>query len=290
MPDLSIPSPNILFRVGKAAPMQEEYKEKVLTFSCPANWLDYAIKQNDFITGDYLECVMGHKPYSLTLGNELTDLTGKPLGDNLLVTPYEDEKKCFLRYMPTILMPTICFYGIDVANRLKNKFGLFFNFDTYCKILNYQISESLILCISNMEMFEADLNQGIIKAVSCSSNKLTSNGFASSFSLKQPYIGKFVDYYKFNYGEEFLDNTCDMSAIFAKDKRYANQSEFRFVIKNIRFKQRLDVDNYNFKTNLLKVRLKNLHNYAELISPMEYSGIDFFPYSKDMFKFGKVKR
>lgn len=188
MPDLSIPSPNILFRVGKAAPMQEEYKEKVLTFSCPANWLDYAIKQNDFITGDYLECVMGHKPYSPTLGNELTDLTGKPLGDNLLVTPYEDGKKCFLRYMPTILMPTICFYGIDVANRLKNKFGLFFNFDTYCKILNYQISESLILCISNMEMFEADLNQGIIKAVSCSSNKLTSNGFASSFSLKQTNI------------------------------------------------------------------------------------------------------
>lgn len=267
-------SPNILLRVGKNAEIEELYGKKQISFSCAANWIDYAIKAQNYNVGDVLEGVFGRAIFPFD-GNSLTNRYGEKYGENLLVTPYGDQSHCYLRYMPTILMPVICFYGIDVENAIKlNKSSILFNFEGYANAMKYSNSEASIWVIKNMAAFEDDLRKGIILAVTNNlQNNITTAGFVNKFDVSKPYICGFVNYNKYDYDKDFIDNTGNLSPLLCKSKSYAYQSEFRFILNNVRFLQKLSIDNYDYSLNKLNVSLPNIESYSNIYNLEQYSGI-----------------
>lgn len=275
--------------MGHSAEMKAAYNNRLLQFSCAANWIHYAITKSNQTIGDYLEGVMGHVVYTDNLKDIITDLNGKPLNNNLLITPYGSKIYCYLRYIPTILMPTICFYGIDMEDYLRQNKSWTLSFNEICRRLEYKPECSSVLVIKNMELFEKDLKQAIVVAVG-RSTKLTNDGFANSFIKEEPYCAKFIDYNKYDYSKLFLDHSCNIAPLFTKDKKYADQREYRIVINNLRFTQRFGCENYNHKQNTLLIRLKHLHYYADLLSAKDNFGLLSRKYDLEHFFFQKIKR
>ena len=88
-------SSTVLFKVGNTDELKESYKKKCLCFSCPANWMDKAIRSKEHSIGDYLECAFARMRNN---DPELDKLT-KQYGDNLLIMKYHDGT-CFLFFCP----------------------------------------------------------------------------------------------------------------------------------------------------------------------------------------------
>lgn len=266
--------PNILLRVGKNAEIEKLYSERQISFSCAANWIDYAIKTQNNSVGDILEGVFGRTSFPFD-DNSLTNRQGEKYGENLLITPYGDQSHCYLRYMPTILMPIFCFYGVDVEKAIKgNKSSILFSFDGYAKAMKYNTHEASIWLIKDMTAFESDLRKGIIESVTNHLHDiLTSEGFTSNFHAATPYVGEFVNYQKYNYDTDFIDNSGNLSALLCKSKRYAYQSEFRFILNNIHFSQKFSVENYDYSLNQLPVSLPNIEKYSNIYNLEQHSGI-----------------
>ncbi len=267
-------SPNILLRIGKDTEIETLYNNKQISFSCAANWIDYAIKVQNYNIGDVREGVFGRVVFPFD-DNTLTNRRGEKYGENLLITPYGDRNHCYLRYMPTILMPVICFYGIDVEKATKlDKSSVLFNFEKYAEAMKYNISEASVWVIKDMVAFEADLRKGIVTAVTNNlQNNLTTDGFVNKFDISNPYVGGFVDYDKYNYNVDFIDNTGDLSPLLCKCKCYDYQSEFRFILNNVRFSQKFTLNKYDYSLNKLNVSLQNIKSYSNIYNLKQYSGV-----------------
>lgn len=111
-----------IISVGKRKQIEEDYLAKQITFSCPANWYDHAIKNGNITIGDQRECVYAHISLNDPRIKE-TDNAGNPMGNNLTALIDERDKSVYLRHEPVLLTPAFCFYqankNIDTIN-VKN--------------------------------------------------------------------------------------------------------------------------------------------------------------------------
>lgn len=155
---------SLLMRVGSRESIENCYKTKTLQFGCAANWLDYALTCKNKSTGDIFECVFARVFKNDPRITSMKDSRGNPMGDHLLVLENESENISILRYVPTILLPVMCFYSfnvkkiihkVDLANHPFKWFA--FNLDEYCKIMDYNNDEASFLFITDPVRFFEEL-------------------------------------------------------------------------------------------------------------------------------------
>ena len=103
----------LLMRLGSTKRIEQCYNTRTLSFGCAANWVDYS-KTGDKVTGDQLECVFAHLKNGDSRMN-VKDSHGIPMGNHLetLYDPRTDTY--YLRFIPTLLTPAMCFYSFDAA-------------------------------------------------------------------------------------------------------------------------------------------------------------------------------
>ena len=130
----------LLMRLGSTKRIEQCYNTRTLSFGCAANWVDYS-KTGDKVTGDQLECVFAHLKNGDSRMN-VKDSHGIPMGNHLetLYDPRTDTY--YLRFIPTLLTPAMCFYSFDAAKVAANvpvHFRLLFTFFllVFCKNVPY---------------------------------------------------------------------------------------------------------------------------------------------------------
>ena len=83
-----------------------------------------------------------------------------------------------------------------------------------------------------------------------------------------------VNYDKHNFNGYFYEKNSSRQEMWWKSSEYREQNEGRVAINNVHFRQRYDgTENYNWKENLLKVKLPNIHDYSIVcdgIKPMYF--------------------
>ncbi len=285
-------SPNILLRIGASEKIQKDYDSKQVTFSCAANWIDYADKCNNLTTGDYLEGVFAHVVYPFDF-NSLKDRYGISLKNELIIKSYDNNNSFYLRYEPTILMPVLCFYGIDSVEKLltkeSNESEFLLNY--YANIFNLIPEETSVIIFKNMHKFQEDLKRGICSAYASNLKNLTNEGFTFPFTLQNPYTANYVNYTTYDYNKFFNMNAYNVYPLFFKQNAYINQSEFRFVINNLRFQQGFrNNKSYNSENNKLPIPLEHLHEYAKVLPLTEFYSIILQHYDSHNFKIVIGKR
>lgn len=264
----------LLMRVGPTESIEKNYRDKILTFGCAANWLNYALTKGNQTVGDIFECV-----FARTVGRDprihsVTDLRGKPMGDHLLVLENIADNSWILRYIPTILVPVLCFYSFDVQ-KICEKLGkdgkpaenFAFNLDEYCKSMGYSTETVSYLFITDPTRFYRELQMMIPEAIESNKTNLTSKRFYGDFNPKEPLFIRNVEYHKHKRNELFWDNPTSMEELFWKLPEYEQQSELRCIIPNINFVQTFDPesDNYDYKLNALDIYLPHLQEYSMVV-------------------------
>lgn len=287
----------LLLRVASNETINDCIQNKQIVFSCPANWIDYGLKNSKTI-GDIFECVFARLKKGDKRINNICDIYGNPMGDNLLVMENEMGDDCLLRLMPTILLPATCFYTfnfksifekIDVSSE---KDAVRFNLTKYCTAMDYQLEEASFLIIVNPEMFIEELRHQIPIAVNLNSSNLSSASFYGDFRDDAPLLVKEVNYNKHNQDEFFLDDNNWYNSICWKLPEYEYQSEARIVIPNINFIQKYNQNSaYDYKTNQLVVSLPNIDKYAISYPASKAQSLQFKKKDDEHFDFsvfGKV--
>ena len=265
---------SILMRVGPTKRILEWYETKTLQFGCAANWIDYALKDKTNPTGDIFECIFAHTAMDDPRIYKMTDIKGKPMGDNLLITVNETDATCLLRFEPTILMPVFCMYSFDVPTILaagddgSKTRCLKFNLDKYRIAMRYPEEETSFLFITDPISFVEDLRYAIPDAVKHNHENLTSERFYGHFNPSESFLCKGINYHRHHKNELFFDQPETSEDLFWKLPEYEWQSEMRIAIPNINFKQAFDPQNqpYDYKKNTLTVHLPNFHKYARVFS------------------------
>ena len=126
----------LLIRVDSYKKIKNCYKTKTLTFGCAANWIDYALKKNNEAIGDIFECIFAHLPIN---DNRIyvCDKNGRPIGENLWILCDENSQTCFLRFIPAILTPLICFYNVLPQKELVDNEYEIIDLDKYKTAMGY---------------------------------------------------------------------------------------------------------------------------------------------------------
>lgn len=274
----------LLMRVGSTKSIEKCYKEKTLQFGCAANWLDYALNEQNETIGDVFECVFAQTLKGDPRISAITDSHGKPMGDHLLVLENTADNSCILRYIPTILMPVMCFYSFNVQKIRKQMdtngeptTWFAFNLDEYCKDMNYDNSTASYLFITDPVKFYDELTVMVPIAVADNKTNLTSKRFYGNFNPNEPVFFRDIDYHKHKRNELFWDNPENMGELFWKLPEYEQQSELRYAIPNINFIQTFDpnVKPYDYKLNTLDVRLPHFQEYSQVVSASEAHSLYF---------------
>ena len=106
----------LLMRLGSTKRIEQCFNTRTLSFGCAANWVDYS-KTGDKVTGDQLECVFAHLKNGDSRMN-VKDSHGIPMGNHLetLYDPRTDTY--YLRFIPTLLTPAMCFYSSTQRKQL----------------------------------------------------------------------------------------------------------------------------------------------------------------------------
>ena len=141
---------SVLLRIGHKNSIKDCWDNNRLSFGCAANWIHYANKGN-VTTGDSCECVFSRIPKGKAV--DLFDRNGKRIEANL--QRFLDDKDPnfeFLRYVPTMLTPALCFYSLSHATPDD---GLFvwdetrnmpvFRADRYAQYMGYANKEMGVL-------------------------------------------------------------------------------------------------------------------------------------------------
>ena len=277
----------LLMRVGPTESIEKNYRDKILTFGCAANWLDYALTKGNQTVGDIFECV-----FARTVGRDprirsVTDSRGKPMGDHLLVLEdIEDiaDNSCILRYIPTILVPVLCFYSFNVQ-KICEKLGkddkpaenFAFNLDEYCKYMGYSTETASYLFITDPVRFYRELQMVIPAAIEENKSNLTSERFYGAFNPDEPLFFKDVEYHKHRRIDFFWDNPENMEELFWKLPEYEEQSELRYIIPNINFAQTFapESGNYDYTLNTLDVCLPCFQEYSKVVPATEAHSLYF---------------
>lgn len=256
----------LLFRVGEEDSIKNNYDNNFIEFGCAANWIDYSLKNKDSAIGDYYECIFGH----LKAGDgrlKVSDAHGYEMRDNLFMLYDGKDNSYYLRYMPTILMPALCFYSLSknqILGNSKNFRGMYsFNLKKYAYCIGYDNTNVGCLIIKKPDLFVNELRKQIPIAVEEQKCILSSEMFYGSFLQDEPVIFSKINYDKFLSKKYFIDNENPTEEIFWKRKKFEWQSEVRFVIPHIHFAERYSQDSYRYDTHRLKIELPNLHSYAE---------------------------
>lgn len=269
----------LLFRIGRKSTIEQQFKEGYITFGCPANWIDYSIKHKDSQTGDLYECIIGQ---TLQCDPRVEEL-GKTYHNNLLQMNHPNNGLCLVRFIPTILTPTLCFYSFNTdsernAQRLKGKTGdvVTYNLDRYRRRMGYAEEEASFLFIEDKDSFVNDLRSNVPIAVEQNKNNLTSERVFGRFHPKKPLLINDVDYSRHTKDEIFVDNPMSSQEIFWKMPEYAYQHEMRFIIPGTNFIQSYDsLYGYNPTKNVINVHLPHLKEYALVYPASEAHTIRF---------------
>lgn len=283
---------SILFmRAGKTEEIMDGYKNNYLKFGCPANWINYALKCANDTIGDVCECVFANVKDNDPRINSLTDKYGKPMGDHLLILNNEKTHTSLLRYVPIILRPTMCFYSFKYEllyneykiRQLRDEQYLEFYLDEYLEFIGLNEENTSFLFITNTDGFIQDLKKAVPKAVENNRKNLTSKRFYEEFVSHKPIAVDYINYHKHKRNELFFDNPDSEEVSFWKFPEYEDQSEIRFVIPRINFKQDINnnMDGYDYKQNELNVYLPNFKSYAQVFLAKEVYSLLFNNFYKD---------
>lgn len=272
----------LFLRVGNTKDVYDLYHANQMRFSCPANWLDYAIKKGDQSTGDYQECVYAHLKKDDPRVCSQTDVKGNPMGENLLITCSKNSNDCWLRYMPTILMPTACFFSfnMDKMRNEQQKDGIckevFFDLDLYLNAMGYEKTEASYLFIIRPIEFKNELIASVPKALQENESKLTTHRFYTNSDAEYTVFYDNVDYTHHKKDDFFFDKRDNYAEMFWKTPEYSYQNEVRFIIPNINFKQEFTYPGpYSSEENSLLVELPQLKDYSVVFPASKVHSIIF---------------
>lgn len=274
----------LLMRVGPTESIEKCYFEKTLQFSCAANWLDYALTHKNKTIGDVFECVFAQTFKGDPHISDIVDSRGKPMGDHLLVLENTADDSCILRYIPTILVPVMCFYSFNVERIRKElandgePVGWFaFNLDEYCKDMDYNNDDASYLFITDPPKFFNELKAMIPTVVSNNISNLTSKRFYGNFNPNEPLFFKDIEYHKHKRNELFWDSPESMEELFWKLPEFERQSELRCMIPNVNFVQTYNPNygTYKRNSNTLSVYLPHLQEYAVIARASEAHSLYF---------------
>lgn len=275
---------SLFMRVGSSKEIEKSYRTKTLRFGCAANWLDYALNQNNTSTGDIFECVFAHVMKDDSRIKKIVDVKGKPMGDNLLIMENKNDATCLLRFEPTILIPTLCLYSfrvpaiIDELDKTGPKTTWFaFDLDKYRAAMDYTENESSFLFITDPVAFFEDLRAAIPMAVRQNQENLTSDRFYGEFNPKEPFFCKDVNYDHHTKSELFFDPPETLGELFWKLPEYKDQSEIRIIIPNTNFVQIYDPNHqqYDYKKNTLDIELPNFQKYVVILPAKDAHSLYF---------------
>lgn len=301
---------SLLMRVDSTESIEKCYKEKTLQFGCAANWINHSIKNRNYTIGDPEECIFArlkkNDPRVAEAKDPKTshikDSRGQPMRSNLLITTCQTQDVCHLRFVPTILMPVLCFYNIDVPRLIKKckqqqPNGIIgVDLDEYCTKMGKKLEECSFMLIKDPDAFYKDLYQSVPIACKKNSRRLTTERFYKSAVPLEPIVMRGVDYHRHKENEYFYDLPKEREEIFWKMPRYEYQSEIRVVIPGINFKSRLETndtkeneelafninnDRYDYENKKLNVELPHFQEYTEIFRADEVHTLHFWNISED---------
>ena len=258
----------ILFRIDETNKLENLYRNNQIEFSCAANWIDYANKQQNNTIGDLFECVFAHLRFNDDCLRNFKDARGNLMKNNLFVLIDRNDNSCYLRYVPTILTPTICFYSLSLNNLIENNNGstqFRVDLNRYCNQFGLNINKTSIIIILNPTLFIDELNKHIPQQVVGNKN-LTDENYYTKFDVDNPIKAGLIDYNKHNHTQFFNDNNNYGSEMFWKDSQYSWQNECRICFQNMNFTQRYSLNGeYQYEKNTLKIFLPNLKEYSKIL-------------------------
>ena len=268
---------SMLLRIANKNAIRKCWRDREISFGCPANWIHYAQKGN-LTTGDPYECVFSRIPKGTTI--DILDRFGIPLEDNLQRFPDADDPAHeFLRYVPTILTPTLCFYSLSHANLNdgiagwnENKQAMEIHIDKYAQYMEYKTEDIGLVLIQDIRSFIDELQSQIPLAIKTNGANLTQERYYISGRENEALFADIIDYSKHERFDEFNESPNPPEEIFWKFPEYRKQAELRMVIPHWNFKQSFDPKNpskYDPSQNYLTVKLPNLQSYAGICIPSE---------------------
>ena len=224
----------LMLRLGKTEEIEKQFNEGYLRFSCPANWINYAINHPDGIADKY-EGVFAHvkknDPRLSTPGDD-----GVPL--NKYHSLWNDEgpdDTLYVRYVFSCLVPAICFYSIDlkdVANHFgmqkQNNWWLKIDLKPYYNAMGIKPEESSVLIIRYPGKLWEELRREIPNAV-----KKAVNIFKEDFDVNNPLAIRYV-HYDLDINKIFWE-LHPYDELFRKRPEYIAQCEARIIIPNASF-------------------------------------------------------
>ena len=268
---------SVLLRIGHKNSIKDCWDNNRLSFGCAANWVHYAQKGN-MTTGDLYECVFSRIPKGKAI--DLFDRNGKRIEANL--QRFLDDKDSnfeFLRYVPTMLTPALCFYSLSYATPDD---GLFvwdetrnmpmFRADRYAQYMGYANEEMGVLLIQDFCGLISDLKEQIPLAIKENRYNLTQERYHISAPTEEVLFANVIDYSRHQRFDIFEEEPAPPEELFWKFPEYKKQAELRIVIPHWNFIQSYDPfkpEKYDKEKNYLPVNLPQLHSYASLFIPSE---------------------
>ena len=232
----------VLIRVGRKDDIISTYINDTLYFSCPANWIDFALKHNDQNTGDCFECAFLRTfvtdPYFLQLKRKF--------GDNMMYEIVGDGT-CFACFIPSLFTPTICFYSLKNGNTE--------NLRIFAQKMNCPKSAALVILDSRQ--FIEDLYENIVSIIP----NLSTERYKSSFSYDNLLFVRDITYVDKKHSLFSFDM---MDALFMKDKSYSYQHETRMIIPYRHFHNIGIPGKPDYMKCSIMVHLPRLKNYAKV--------------------------
>ena len=279
----------ILFmRLGSTKRIEQCYNTKTLSFGCAANWVDYS-KTGNKVTGDQLECVFAHLKSGDSRMN-VKDSHGIPMGNHLETLYAPETDTCYLRFIPTLLTPAMCFYSFDstkVAAINDGKMPIFphvvsFLPDRYLNAMCYEKDTASFLFINDPKKFFEELKEQVSIAIKQNENILTTDRYyhAEGNDDCELFVDK-VDYARHSPTDIYYDEPSPSAELFWKYPQYQFQSEVRVAILNTNFVWDYDPQHFKHEQHRLDVYLPHLHEYATIRAAKDLQNIYFFCRSED---------
>lgn len=264
----------LLMRVDRTKKIMDCYRGQYLRFSCPLNWIIYAAQKDDKSVGDWNECIFAQLPVGDPRLNNQVDSRGLPMRDNLLECDNPINGLRTLRYYPIILKPTLCFFSFRYDELLSQvdplRGSVEYSLEKYCIDMGYNPEEISFLLIEDPNALHEELKKGIPIAVK-GNMALSSEGFYKEFDADDPLSGQDVIYDLHKDNDIFCDKA--ETTPFWKFARYKYQSELRFTVNHLHFKNR---DLGDCKERNLIVQMPHLQEYARVITGRDVKRIRFY--------------
>lgn len=268
---------SVLLRIGHKDTMIDCWDNNRLFFGCAANWVHYSQKGN-MTTGDPCECVFSRVPKGKKI--DIFDSKGQRIENNLQRFPDpKDPHFEFIRYVPTLLTPALCFYSMSHANPEdglfvwdKTKNMWVFRADRYAQYMGYANEKMGVLLVQDFRGLLNELEKQIPIAIRKNKYNLTQERYNISAPNEDVLFANVIDYSRHQRFDTFEEEPNSPEELFWKFPEYVKQAELRIVIPHWNFVQSYDPfrpKEYDEKKNYLPVNLPQLHSYASLFIPSE---------------------